>query len=119
MTFNEYQAKAKRTAKNLNLTEFGLGLGGEAGEAIDIIKKVEFHGHTLDVDKLTKELGDAIWYIAMIAETIGVSMLDVAEANIKKLEERYPNGFNSERSKNRTDCNECELNPAYWRSEDD
>ena len=61
MSFNEYQKLAKRTAKDLNLTEFALGLGGEAGEVIDLIKKFEFHGHELDDGKLVKESGDVLW----------------------------------------------------------
>jgi hypothetical protein len=51
MDFNEYQKLAKRTAKDLNIVEFALGISGEAGEVTDLVKKIEFHGHTLDHDE--------------------------------------------------------------------
>ena len=83
MNFNEFQKLAKRTAKDLNLTEFALGLGGKAGECQEIIKKVAFHGHELDDGKLIKELGDVLWYLALLAETIGVELEEVAKVNIE------------------------------------
>ena len=73
MTGNEYQKLAMRTAneKCFNLANAGLGLSGEAGEATDIIKKHLFHGHELEKEHLAKELGDVMWYIALVATIIG------------------------------------------------
>ena len=107
MEMNRYQAKAMRTlnpklTKRTDILLEGLmGLNGEAGEAIEIVKKYEFQGHKLDTRKLIEELGDALWYIAECAEALGYSLEDIAEFNLNKLNERYPNGYSDERSVNR------------------
>lgn len=102
MTGNEYQKKALRTAngrKQSDLIVNGvMGLNGEAGECIDIVKKHLFQGHALDRDKLIDELGDVLWYIAITCEGLGTTMDDVMEHNIEKLMKRYPEGFDTERS---------------------
>ena len=103
MTINEYQKLAMVTA-NKTLTpaqmlENGvMGLCGESGETIDIVKKHLFHGHALDKNKLTEELGDVAWYLAETCEALGVELEDVLTANIEKLRRRYPEGFDSYRS---------------------
>ena len=78
-----------------------MGLNGEAGEAIDIVKKYLFHGHELDKIHLAKELGDVAWYLAVTADVIGYSLEDILKMNIDKLRKRYPEGFDPERSINR------------------
>lgn len=78
-----------------------MGLAGEAGEVVDLLKKHLYHGHSLDRDKLTKELGDCLWYLAVLAHLNGVDLADVAAANVVKLRARYPDGFSEERSRNR------------------
>lgn len=105
MTFNEYQKEALRTASGLNaacadnlLLNGAMGLCGESGEFIDLLKKATFQGHELDKDHLAKELGDILWYLAVAAEGIGYKLSDVAEMNKAKLRERYPDGFDSEKS---------------------
>ena len=106
MDFNEYQELALKTAADfydirtaLGIT--ALGLTGESGEVSDIVKKILGHGHELDVEVITKELGDVLWYIAVMASALGVSLEDIAQGNIDKLKARYPNGFSTERSINR------------------
>ena len=103
--FNEYQRLAQRTSNTrcstTKLVNGVMGLNGEAGECIDIVKKCEFQGHDLDINKLVDELGDVMWYIAEICTALDVSIAEVAELNIEKLKERYPDGFESERSVNR------------------
>lgn len=108
MTLNEYQKLAESTARRTEddtykerFCNFGLGIAGEAGEVADYLKKVVFHKHSLDLDKLEKELGDVLWYVATIASTVNLTLDEVAEANVKKLKERYPEGFSVERSQNR------------------
>lgn len=102
---NEYQELAERTAGRKDQRErfcnFGLGIAGEAGEVTDYLKKVLFHGHELDKDKLCKELGDVMWYVATIATTAGLTLEEVAIENIDKLRKRYPEGFEEVRSINR------------------
>ncbi len=106
MNLNEYQQAALRTAsrdsdsKALILNGV-LGLAGESGEVADIVKKHLFQGHELDKDKLLDELGDVLWYIAITAKGIGVTLNDIATHNVDKLKKRYPKGFESERSVNR------------------
>lgn len=85
----------------LALANFGLGVTGEAGEVADIIKKALFHAHSLDTDQLVLELGDILWYIANIAELVQVPLGEVMQRNIKKVRDRYPNGFSPQASINR------------------
>lgn len=110
MTFTEYQAAAARTmapATGIRSEDrharliLALGLVGEAGEVADLIKKVEGHGHDLNVGKLAEEAGDLMWYLAATAEAYGMDLGAIAEANIDKLRARYPKGFSQEASRNR------------------
>lgn len=109
--FAWYQHMAMRTANDLdnwttNLMVAGLGLG-EAGEVQGDIKKAVGQGHPLDPNRVKKELGDLLWYITRIASLMGYSLEDVAIANIRKLELRYPEHvFSSERSSGREDYSE-------------
>lgn len=80
-----------------------LGLGGEAGEVVDLIKKILHHGKELDRDKLILELGDVRWYLEYLAAAIDVTMEEIEQRNIEKLKKRYPEGFSFEASKNRVD----------------
>lgn len=109
VTLNDYQRAALRTAQvdaadplsALALASDALGLTGEAGEVADIIKKRVGHGHPLDSYEVMKELGDVLWYLAVLSHRIGCSLEQVAVANVEKLKARYPEGFSSERSINR------------------
>ena len=110
MTPNEYQEACLRTeptdAKISGTTriENGLmGLCGEAGEAMDILKKFLFQGHELDKKHLAKELGDVAWYLAVSADALGYALEDVFQMNIDKLKARYPDGFDADRSINRAE----------------
>lgn len=108
LPFDEYQKQARRTQnpdvrgiKALN--NAALGLTGEAGEVADLIKKHIFHGHELDQNKIVNELGDILWYVCQAADALQVSLETIAKANITKLRHRYPEGFDSEKSKNRAE----------------
>lgn len=103
MTGNKYQEKALRTAaKNLTpmqqLADGIMGLNGEAGECIDILKKHLFQGHDLDVDSMALELGDVAWYLAISADALGYDLEKIFEMNIEKLKKRYPGGFSAHHS---------------------
>lgn len=78
-----------------------LGLTGEAGEVADLIKKGIFHQKGIDLEHLQKELGDVMWYIALICNSCGLDMDCVMETNIRKLEARYPEGFDTYRANHR------------------
>jgi NTP pyrophosphatase (non-canonical NTP hydrolase) len=109
ITFGEFDEGVKRTARAYDsqakaLSVFGLGIAGEAGEVADLIKKIVGHDHPLDEatrDKLIKELGDVQFYAAAILDQLGSSSEESAWLNREKLRERYPNGFEAERSRNR------------------
>ena len=108
MTINEYQTLAMRTlnpalAKKDVLINGVMGLCGESGEAIDIVKKHLAQGHDLDREALVKELGDVAWYLAETAYALDVPLEDVLARNIDKLRARYPDGFDTEKSANRTE----------------
>jgi NTP pyrophosphatase (non-canonical NTP hydrolase) len=78
-----------------------LGLAGEAGETLDMIKKWVFHEKELDIDHLEKELGDVMWYVAMICYSFGFDLDEIMQINVNKLKARYPEGFDTDRSNHR------------------
>ena len=106
LTANEYQQKALITlnpamTKHDALLNGVMGLCGEAGEAIDLVKKHLHQGHELDRVGLAKELGDVAWYLAEAAWALDLSLEEVLRGNLDKLRKRYLKGFDSERSINR------------------
>lgn len=105
MTANEYQEACLRTCSSMsprNKIIMGtMGMAGESGEALDIVKKHLFHGHPLDTEHLKRELGDVLWYVAVSAHAMGIPLEDVMVANIEKLKARYPEGFDTEHSLHR------------------
>lgn len=113
MNANEYQRLAARTLidkpdfevtdEDIMISWNAIGLAGEAGEIMELIKKGIFHQHGLDRAKLFKELGDVQWYVAALCTKLGFYMEDIMQANIDKLRERYPDGYNPGDSKARVD----------------
>lgn len=106
MEANKYQELAMKTLNpNLNKKEVlinsVMGLCGESGEAIDLVKKHLAQGHPLDVNKMIEELGDVAWYLAEAATALNVSLDEILNKNIEKLSNRYPDGFNENNSINR------------------
>jgi NTP pyrophosphatase (non-canonical NTP hydrolase) len=106
MTGNEYQRLAMNTlnpdlSRQDVLINAVMGLCGESGEAIDLVKKHLHQGHPLDKEKLLKELGDIAWYLAEAAYALDTPLDTVLEQNIAKLKARYPEGFETEKSMNR------------------
>jgi NTP pyrophosphatase (non-canonical NTP hydrolase) len=109
MTIDEYQRLAMLTLnpaldRKDVLINGVMGLCGESGEAIDIVKKHLAQGHPLDKEKLVKELGDIAWYLAETAYALEVPLSLVFENNIEKLRSRYPEGFDTQKSIHRKDC---------------
>lgn len=106
LTANDYQNQAMKTlnpslSKRDVLINGVMGLCGEAGEAIDLVKKHLHQGHPLDKDKLVKELGDLAWYLAETAYALDFPLEIVLRKNLEKLKNRYPDGFDESRSQNR------------------
>lgn len=103
MEINDYQKLALRTLnKNLDkkdiLINSVMGLCGESGEAIDLVKKHLYQGHELNKERFAKELGDIAWYLAEAAHALDMDLDDVFKMNIEKLQKRYPDGFNQNNS---------------------
>ena len=108
MTVNEYQKLAMTTLnpqldKKDVLINSVMGLCGESGEAIDLVKKWLAQGHELDRERLAKELGDIAWYLAEAATALDLQLDDILQANIEKLKKRYPQGFETSRSLQRAE----------------
>ncbi len=109
LTFQKYQQLAQRTSgaggddKERRLMVAALGLAGEAGEFANLVKKRLAHGHPITAAELADELGDVLWYLAEAASAIGMPLEQIAQENVDKLRRRYPDGFSSERSINRSE----------------
>lgn len=108
MLGSEYQKAAMKFASPLStatndllMIQGVMGMNGESGEAIDLVKKHVFHGHKLDKEHLAKELGDVLWYVATCAHAIGYSLDTIMRMNIDKLTARYGEAFDSEKSQHR------------------
>ena len=104
MTANEYQKRAMATlnpalSRREVLINSVMGLCGESGEAIDIVKKWLAQGHELDKENLAKELGDVAWYLAEAATGLDMDLSDILQQNLDKLAARYPEGFDAQRSR--------------------
>jgi NTP pyrophosphatase (non-canonical NTP hydrolase) len=110
MKLNEYQELSKRTmpneGKRMDLSNYAMGLSGESGEVVDLLKKVVHHGHPMTPEiynKIQEEIGDVMHYVAGLCTLLRMDLEDVCKGNIEKLERRYPSGFSTERSVNRSE----------------
>jgi NTP pyrophosphatase (non-canonical NTP hydrolase) len=98
--FEAYRAEARRTRNRSgrltdqqHLANMAMGLAGEAGEVVDLLKKDLFHGKPADAERVEDELGDVLWYLDGLAEYFCLSLQEVADGNVAKLKARYPDGF--------------------------
>ena len=111
MKLSDYQKLSKRTMPpHGNFVEhrdtvanYCMGLCGESGELVELIKKQQFHGHNVTIDEIKKELGGVLHYLAGLATLYDIDLEDVATTNIEKLRTRYPNGFTRQDSIARKD----------------
>lgn len=108
MKINEYQKAALRTASGINkqyprILNGVLGLAGESGECVDMVKKHLFQGHELNKEHMAKELGDIAWYLAVAADAIDYDLETIMQMNVDKLMKRYPDGFDADKSIHRKD----------------
>ena len=106
MTFTEYQALAMRTSrKDISPDEHVfngiLGIAGESGECAALVKKCFYQDGRAIVNHMREELGDLLWYIVETATAMELNLDEIAEGNIEKLRQRYPDGFDPERSLHR------------------
>lgn len=89
----DYTEKAERVHQNAELLEAVIGLSGESGEVLDLMKKHIYYGTKGDNTKLLNELGDVFHYFMRIVCLTGNCLEDVMLANKRKLEARFPNGY--------------------------
>lgn len=95
---DDYQAAATRTINpalddRQRLLDAAAGLAEEAGEALSHVRKHVMQGRALDRDALARELGDALWCLAVTARCIEIPLSEVAALNLEKLRARHPDGF--------------------------
>lgn len=115
VNLKDYQKLTLRSApdykdKNQALANWGLGVAGEAGDLAGCVKKTLFHQND-QTDGIRENIGDTMWYLAMICNTMGWELEEILSENIAKLEKRYPTGFNykaAARGKTRIDWMEKE-----------
>jgi len=107
MDFIEYQLNARRTAKDEckieKLSHSLEGLTSEVGEIADTIKKYKRYGQELDVMNIREEVGDVLWYLAMLCDSANLSLEMCAADNITKLKTRYPDKFTEDHAAARAD----------------
>ena len=106
MDLDTYRRDVRRTVRpelsqHERLLIGGLGLASEAGEVANALNHQLHFGHPPDPDRLRDELGDVLWYLVFLCDTLDLSLEDVMAANADKRRQRYPDGFNTERSMNR------------------
>ena len=106
MHLSDYQSSAARTLNTAlsaddRLLDAAAGLAEEAGEVLGLVRKHLFMAHDLDRERLQKELGDVLWCLTITAQSAGLSLEEVAEANVAKLKARYPEGYTDTRSRER------------------
>lgn len=116
ITMNKYQEMAARTInKDLSAHEALMHalheIASECGEIHGHFQKV-YQGHPMDEDALKLEVGDVIWGLAELCTVKGWYLGDIALANLKKLEDRYPDGFSAERSLHRKEVVLEDMSPV-------
>lgn len=85
------------------VVHYALGIAGECGEVVDLIKKTVRYGKPLSKVELCHELGDIFWYVTRLCELHGFTIEDALAANIVKLKRRYPNGYSNNAAITRID----------------
>lgn len=102
-TYQDLADRLNDQKGNLRLVHGVMGIGGESGELIDVIKKTIMYNKELDVQNIKEECGDLLWYMALILDEIGSSFEEVMKMNHDKLEARYPGGFTEKLAQERRD----------------
>src|SRR6266568_6467648 len=108
MDIDTYQTLAMRTAKLFptaceNLVHAALGATSECGELSTTVKAHVVYGTPIDGENVKEEIGDAMWYLALAAKSIGLTLSQCAKANIERLERRYPEKYTDQDAVRRAD----------------
>jgi NTP pyrophosphatase (non-canonical NTP hydrolase) len=107
VTFEEYIVNVKRSEspsfQNIDprILHGVIGCCTEAGELLDSVKKSLFYNRQLDLVNVEEELGDLLWYVALIVDACGFNFETILDKNIRKLKVRYPEQFTDNNAENR------------------
>jgi NTP pyrophosphatase (non-canonical NTP hydrolase) len=77
----------------VRLTHAVIGIQGECGELASALEKWIYYGQSLDIVNIKEELGDMLWYISLACNSTGLTLDDVMESNLRKLQSRYPEKY--------------------------
>lgn len=113
---NPGEIRAELTDRQVDLMHMALGLAGESGEVVDLIKKSVVNGHPLDAEKMVEELGDVLFYIQGLAIALGVSLDSIQAYNVDKLTRRYKDGYSDQASIDRVDTEHIDFLRGMARS---
>lgn len=105
---NDYNVMVKALAKpderDQMLNHAVMGIAGESGEVVDVIKKHTIYGKPLNLSNVIEELGDEFFYMVFLMQTLNISFKDVLQANMDKLGKRYSSGaYTNEQAIKRAD----------------
>lgn len=105
LNYNEFVANLFKDMgdKKLNLAHAALGIAGEAGEVVDIIKKHYAYDKPLQLEEVVKELGDLLFYIQALMNELGIEKELVIINNMAKLTQRYGDSYSDEKAIARAD----------------
>lgn len=105
MDIEQYKKDSERTlidkGHELNLLHAAMGIGTEAGEILDAFKRKLFYGKPLDVVNVKEEIGDIMWYVAILLRELDLDFEEILQLNIDKLRARFPDKFTEEKALNR------------------
>jgi NTP pyrophosphatase (non-canonical NTP hydrolase) len=133
MTPEQYQIEASRTESTIEgiegrdktrlmslirLIHGMFGLNSESGEIADTLKRWLYYHQPLDEDNLKEEIGDLLWYVALLCNTLGIQMRDCMESNIRKLRKRFPEKFDNELAKEENRDRESEMEAVTQKFEE-
>ncbi len=94
-------AMSVRCEEAARMLHYVLGVGTEAGELQDAVKRWVAYNKPLDVVNVKEELGDLLWYMARICDELDLTFEECMARNIEKLKTRYPNKFTEHAALNR------------------
>lgn len=105
MDIKTYEKESERTlidkGHDMNLLHAAMGIGTEAGELLDAFKRKIFYGKELDVVNIKEEVGDIMWYVAILLRELDLDFEDILQLNIDKLKARFPEKFTEHHALNR------------------
>lgn len=105
MNIAQYKIDSERTlidkGHDMNLLHAAMGIGTEAGELLDAFKRKLFYGKPLDVVNVKEEVGDIMWYIAILLRELDLDFEEILQLNIDKLRARFPDKFTETHALNR------------------